>query len=290
MMKFAVPLLLAAAVLTVSAKPDADTLCSELNKVLPTECTCTDKDLGADLKCKTTILGEAISAELDVEPCGKTPSVKVDATWGKDGKWSYEVDAGASGAGATGIPIPGLSFSLVGVSIGAVLDYDFKVTNGVAEDTTVALDLGIDACGTFFTKTECGSDIPGISGALPFYFVPKGTTFDLGNICGGGPTPTPPTPPSPPSPPVPPTPPGPPPAPPAPPLPPGPTPPSPPSPPSPTPAPGQCIEDGCVGEKVSKKDVKKACCHGGHKTDKCKKSHFRCTPPHAETDFEFTVV
>lgn len=281
-MKFAVPLLLAVAVLTVSAKPDADTLCSELNKVLPTECTCTDKKLGADLKCKTTILGEAISAELDVEPCSKKPFVKVDATWGTDGKWSKEVDAGASGAGKSGIPIPGLSFSLAGASIGGVLDYDFSVTNGVAEDTTVSLSLGIDACGTFFTVTECGSDIPGISGALPFYFVPQGTTFDLGNICGGGPTPTPPSPPSPPGP----TPP----SPPSPPSPPGPTPPSPPSPPGPTPAPGQCIEDGCVGEKVSKKDVKKACCHGGHKTDKCKKSHFRCTPPHAETAFEFTVV
>jgi hypothetical protein len=109
---------------------------------------------------------------------------------------------------------------------------------------------------------------------LPYYFL-QNKQIDLGNFCGGGPTPPSPPGPTPPSPS------------------PGPTPPSPPgpAPPSPSPSPGPgptctckaghgCVTDGCVSGDITTGDAKNHCCSGhGHETNDCKGTHWRCTPP-----------
>jgi hypothetical protein len=111
---------------------------------------------------------------------------------------------------------------------------------------------------------------------LPYYFL-QNKQIDLGNFCGGGPTPPSPPGPTPPSPS------------------PGPTPPSPPgpAPPSPSPSPGPgptctckaghgCVADGCVYGDITTRDAKNHCCSGhGQRTWNmdCRGTHWRCTPP-----------
>jgi len=69
--------------------------------------------------------------------------ISVDGT-----PWSYLVSAGQTGS----VPIPGLSFGVAGVSLGAELDYTLS---GNAD--ALSIDLGIDACGSVFGYKKCGS-------------------------------------------------------------------------------------------------------------------------------------
>jgi hypothetical protein len=237
---------------------------------LVAQCTCSDKKLGADLKCSVTILKETVAAEIDIEPCAPQPFVSVSITppggappithkivvrkkfllpnsnltdlcaiWqhavlacpsaaalllcgyssqrvgghctdlyngmraGTSGcripffastfflGGSYFIDlaladvhcgcsiahrlasvrfgrlcvqAGASGAGETGFPIPGLSFDFSPLAeAGAVLDYDLEVKT--AGDTVLTVTLGIDACGFVFSVKKC------ISVCGPFFWL-----------------------------------------------------------------------------------------------------------------------
>ena len=54
------------------------------------QCSCKAKQLGADVKCSTSLLGVDLGAEIDIEPCANTPHAKIEVDFdGSDATYPF---------------------------------------------------------------------------------------------------------------------------------------------------------------------------------------------------------
>ena len=127
-------------------------ICDALDPYVPTElgCFCTDSSSASTLECELDILsGEwSVGARAIIDLCGSDPDISFYLDYGS----GYQLlDTWGYASAAQMIPIPDLSYSVFGYSVGAEAEITFS---GTLSDTSI--NLGIGAC----VGSDCDSDIP----------------------------------------------------------------------------------------------------------------------------------
>lgn len=152
-------------------------ICSVLKPALPSFCYCADgASSSSTLKCPVSILGDEVTVEIDLIPCGNPAEVAFIVS-DKKFNINYKIADITAGHDET-IDIPGLSLAIPGVPVSAGVVLDVKISGNI---DSLTLDIGLDACVDLpFIGKECGSKL---LSALPIWLLDQ--TFNFGSVCTG---------------------------------------------------------------------------------------------------------
>ena len=160
----------AASLLLTTATAD---FCGEISAYLPSECTCTELQYGANLACTVNFFSEdTITIQGTLQLCKNPAEANIVISDTKFG--IHHTLAGLTAGKAIDWPIPGLSLDIpdIGsVGVNAVFDIEGDLSN-------LDIKLGLDACGTVVGKSVCGSDL---TDKLPIYVLDG--SFDFDDLC-----------------------------------------------------------------------------------------------------------
>lgn len=158
--------------LAVQASPNSQ-ICEDVAPYLPSECECSDVDMGFHASCSVNFLEvDTITVEADVIPCSSPAHADLVVS---DSELGIRHEfAGISAGEQYQLAVPGLSLDvpLVG-TVGVVMDVTL---NGDISEFDV--ELAVDACAGVGSEKECGADL---TSYLPISLLSH--EFDFSNLC-----------------------------------------------------------------------------------------------------------